>query len=475
MQFQSEPNRDRVDAVDRAWLRMDDPTNHMVVTALLLFEGELDGARVRALLRERLAGIPRMRASVEAGTLGLWHRWREHERFDVDAHVCESALPEPGDEAALNAMIGETMSKPLDPQQPLWELHVIHGLRDVQGARAAVLTRVHHALGDGIAQMLLLLSLTDIEPNSSRANPLRELFTMDARARPQDLKAARRFIHEVMPHGMKLLLRGDLRQLEDHRHQPDLGRQARRLAGASRSLASLLLRRPDVSTVLRGSLGVGKRAACSTALPLDRVHAISHELGVTIHDLLLTALCGGLRRYLLDRRESPEGVELRAAVPINLRGLAEMAKLGNRFGLLFLTLPIHLSEPDERLAELRRRMLALEHSAEPLVTYAVLDLIGHTPKLFEELVLDYFARRVSLVVTNVPGPERPLWLAGQKLAGMMFWVPQSGRVGLGVSICSYAGHVRLGIASDAGLIPEPARIIAGFQAEFDELAERAKI
>lgn len=470
MQTVSQPNRGRVDAVDRAWLRMDDPTNHMVVTALLLFEGELDGARVRALIRERVGWIARMRACVEAGTLGLFHRWREREAFDVDAHVRESVLSEPGDEASLHALVGEAMSQPLDPGRPLWELHVIHGLREVEGARSALLTRVHHALGDGIAQMLLLLSLTDLEPNPIGPNPLRELFTTG----PQGIDAARRFIHEIMPHGMGLLLRGDLQQLEGHRHHRDLGWQARRLAGATRSLASLVLRRPDASTVLRGSLGVDKRAAWSRALPLEHVHAVSQTLGVTINDLLLAALCGGLRRYLIERGEPPDGVELRAAVPINLRGLAEMAKLGNRFGLLFLTLPIHLVEPHQRLEELRRRMLALEHSAEPLVTWAILDVMGYSPKLVERLILAYFAQRVSMVMTNMPGPEQPLWLAGEKLAGMMFWVPQSGRVGLGVSICSYAREVRLGIACDAGLIPEPARIIAGFHAELDALAEQTK-
>lgn len=446
---------------------MDLPTNHMVVTALLLIEGELDPARVRATVRERVGWIARMRTAVEPGPLGLWHRFTAPRELDLDAHVIVRELARPGDEASLHAYVGEAMSEGLDPDRPLWQLVVIRGLDSVDGARSALLARVHHALGDGMAQMLLLLSLTDLEPQACGPNPLRGLFDApDLRG----LDSARRFVKQLMPAGMRLLLRGDHQQLEGHSHRRDLAWQTKRLIGATRSLASLVLRRPDASTVLRGPLSVAKRAAWSRPLALTELHASAHALGVTINDLLLAALCGALRRYLLERGESPEGVELRAAVPINLRGLADMAQLGNRFGLLFLTLPVHLADPRERLAELRRRMLALEHSAEPLVTWAILDLMGHSPKLVERLILAYFAQRVSMVMTNMPGPEQPLWLAGERLRGLMFWVPQSGRVGLGVSICSYAGEVRLGVASDAGLIPDPARIVAAFHAELDAMA-----
>jgi WS/DGAT/MGAT family acyltransferase len=446
---------------------MEHPTNHMVVTALLLFEGELAPARVRGLVRERLGVIARMRAHVAAGPLALWHHLEVHDEreLDLDLHVREHELAAPGDDATLHAFVSETMSRPLEPSRPLWELCVVRGLR-AGGHRSALLARVHHALGDGIAQMLLLLSLTDLEPEGAAHNPLRGLFERG----PAGVAAARAFVHRIMPHGMRLLLRGDHQALEGADHRRDLDWQGRRLAGAVRSLASLVARKPDTSTILRGHLGEPKRAAWSRPLALDSLSRSAHALGVTINDLLLAALCGALRRYLLARGESPAGVELRAAVPINLRGLADMAALGNRFGLLFLTLPIDIVDPRERLAVLHRRMTALEHSAEPLVTWAILGVMGYAPKLVEQLILAYFAQRVSMVMTNVPGPEQPLWLAGQRMSGLMFWVPQSGRVGLGISICSYAGEVRLGVASDAGLVPEPSDLVAGFHAELASLA-----
>src|SRR5690606_17810286 len=123
------------------------------------------------------------------------------------------------------------------------------------------------------------------------------------------------------------------------------------------------------------------------------------------------------------------------------------------------TLPVGIGDPRARLAEIHRRMDALKHSVEPLVTWGILELMGSSPKLVERLILDYFAKRVSFVMTNVPGPERPLYLAGRKLDGIMFWAPQSGRVSLGVSMFSYAGTLRLGIACDAERVPDPEQLI----------------
>ncbi len=462
----------RISAVDRAWLRMDDPTNRMVITGLLLLEGSLSRARLVELVRERIGWIDRLRAHVEPGV--LWDRWVESVGHDLEGHVREASLPAPADDAALHAQVSSLVSEGLDPRRPLWELTLLHGL---PGGGTGLLARVHHAVGDGFALMLVLLSLTDLEPAPRETSPLRELFRRDG----IELERAREFVHELMPQGMKLLLRGASwrggvqarTRARAVGRAPVLPYRLRDIAAAGASLGSLVLRRPDASTVFRGRLGVPKRVAWSGAVSLSRLQSLRAGIGGTINDIVLTAMTGGLRRYLIERGESPEGVELRAAVPINLRGLDDMASMGNRFGLLFLGLPVGVADPSERLRELRTRMQALEHSAEPLVTSAVLDLIGRGPKLLERSIVAYFAQRVSFVMTNVPGPERPLYLAGRRMTGLLFWAPQSGRVGLGVSICSYDGALRVGVSSDARLVPDPDRIIAGFEAELEAMQARA--
>ncbi len=461
----------RMGSVDRAWLRMDVPANLMVVNALLLLAEPLSREQLRELVATRLSWIRRMRLQVTPGR--VWHRWTERE-LDLDAHVYEHTLPAPGDDAALRALISELVSTPLAPERPLWQLHVIQGHAGAGEQRgSAILARVHHSVGDGLALLLVLLSLTDLEAEPGQQNPLLSLFARRGDAR-EAVERAREFIREVMPTGMKLMLHQDLLgpRDDDERRSKALDTAARiaRLTGAAaRDLASLLLRRPDSATVFRGRLDVQKRVAWSRPIPLSELREQCHALGSTINDVLLTATTGGLRRYILARGDNPDGVEMRAAIPVNLRRFAELAKLGNRFGLVSLTLPVGIADPDARLAEIHRRMDELKHSVEPLVTWGILELMGRSPKLVERLILDYFAKRVSFVMTNVPGPERPLYLAGRKLTGLMFWAPQSGRVGLGISMFSYAGTVRVGIACDAGLVPDPERLIDAFHEELDLL------
>lgn len=462
-------------SVDRAWLRMDDPTNLMVVNAVLWLAEPLPRAALEPVLALRLAWLRRMREHPEHSA--LWTHWAAGS-FALAGHVHEHEL-DGAEGSEVEDFISGLVSEPLDPCRPLWALHLIH--RPGQGT--VVLTRVHHSVGDGIAQLLLLLALTDEAPPAANASPgdhpLRPLFEGG------DLDGPRRFIRALMPTGMKLLLHADHLALDASERDPDPRTWARSLPERSyrlarrgarfglavgRDLASLLLRRPDSPTPFRGQLGVAKRVAWSPPLTLAAIKRAAHRRDSTVNDYLVAAMTGALRRYIVARGRSPEGLEIRAAVPINLRGLAGLRDLGNRFGLVFLTLPVGLPDARARLAEVHRRMDALKHSVEPAVTWAILELMGATPSVVEGLILDYFAKRVSFVMTNMPGPERRVYLAGREIEGLMFWVPQSGRVGLGLSICSYAGELRVGVAADARLVPDPRRLVDAFTAELDALA-----
>ena len=193
-------------------------------------------------------------------------------------------------------------------------------------------------------------------------------------------------------------------------------------------------------------------------------------MGGTINDTLMAAVSGALRRYMLDRGESPDGLDIRAMVPVNLRSPDEaLKKLGNHFALVLMALPIGIEDPLERFLVVKARMDELKDSPEPAVVYTVLQVMGLAPAEIEKLGVEFYAAKTSLVLTNVPGPREKLYFAGNKIDKLMFWVPQSGRMGLGVSIISYAGEVIVGVITDQGLVPDPETIVAHFHADFEEM------
>lgn len=457
----------RVAPVDLAWLRMDEPANLMQINGVLVFDRHLPREALARVLEERLLPIPRFRQRPVGSIVSGRMVWQEDPAFDLDHHLEEVDLPEPGDDAALRPVIWERLSRPLDPERPLWCFHLVHNYH----GGSAVIGRLHHSIGDGIALMMVLLSLTDRSPGAPARpeeatdeqpfNPFTALFSRGSHA----IETVRAHAEELMPEGMKLLL------------QPvEALRRTNRLltgAAAASALGRLTLRSADPATLLKGPLGVAKRAAWSGPIAVDEVKRLAAASGGRMNDLLLTAAAGGLRRYLERRGQPPDGLTFRAAVPVNLRPLEEMASLGNQFGLIFLPLPVGVADPGERHRRLRRLLGALKHSAEPLVVYGVLKALGMVPYRVQKALVDLFATKATVVMTSVPGPVEPLYLAGRRLSNMFFWVPQAGRVGVGLSILSYAGEVRLGVATDAGLVPDPDAIVGGFYDELEALDRRA--
>ena len=443
--------RTPLSSVDAAWLRMEDPTNLMMVTGVLMFDERLDPARVREVLEQRLLAFPRFRQRVEEPPLRLGPpQWVTDERFDLDAHLHRVALPSPGDKRALEAFVSDLLSTPLDFSKPLWQTHLVE-----HGSGSVLVSRIHHCIADGIALIQVLLSLTDTEPEPLA--PTGPLPGGDGGGAPAVLDAA----GWLARMGLELL--GD----------PGRALQAAGLgAAAAATLAQLSLLPPDPRTSLKGRLGVSKRAAWSEPFPLQRVKAAGARAGATINDVLVAASAGALRGYLQARGEQVDGLEIRVAVPVNLRPLEEAHRLGNRFGLAFLSLPLGIADPGERVAETKRRMDEVKASLQPAVALAVLNAIGFAPSPVQPLAVEFFGSKASAVLTNVPGPRQELYFAGSRLRRAMFWVPQSGRLGLGISILSYNGEVLDGVASDAGLVPDPERIVAEFEADLERLLPR---
>jgi diacylglycerol O-acyltransferase / wax synthase len=205
-------------------------------------------------------------------------------------------------------------------------------------------------------------------------------------------------------------------------------------------------------------------------IPLEEVKAVSKALNCSINDVLLSCVAGAIGEYLKALGDNVAGQEIRAMIPVNLRPLDQAHKLGNRFGLVPLVLPIGMENPIERVYEIRRRMNALKGSTQPLLAFGLLAVAGLLPKAGQEALLRLFGTKTTAVMTNVPGPREKLKLLGATLEQCMFWVPQSGDIGLGVSILSYGGGVQFGVITDTQLCPDPQQMIDEFEPEFARLS-----
>jgi WS/DGAT/MGAT family acyltransferase len=243
----------------------------------------------------------------------------------------------------------------------------------------------------------------------------------------------------------------------------------------TRALTKMLLTGSDADTVLKGELGVAQRVASTRPIRLADVKRTGQATGTTVNDVMLSAVTGALRSYLIER-DSPV-VEIRASVPINLRPLSDQIprELGNKFGLALLTLPIGIHDPQERLAVIHRRMAEIKDSSEGAVSYIVLRVAGMTPRNIERVLTDVSTARASAVMTNVPGPPHPVYLAGTPVRGILAWAPKPGSLSMCVTIFSYNGEITVGLAVDAGLIPDPERILAGVAYELAELRRLASL
>jgi len=439
------PKTESFAAADSAWWRMEEPANLMMITGVLTFEGALEFGRVREMLERRLADrYDRFRMKVVEGGLPLIGglRWVEDEQFSMDYHLQRTSLDEPGDMPELQKRVSELMSTPLDYDRPLWQFHYVDNYQH----GSALIVRLHHCIADGMALVQVLLSLDD-EPSAREP-------------------AAKRREKESRSHS----------SFESLLNLPSLVlAPLRATLGITTVLARLAAMGADPDTVFRGPLGKRKIAIWSDPIPLDKVKFIGRQLGGTVNDVLLSTMAGALRIYMDQRgRDLEHGESLRAVVPVNLRRPDEPLTLGNRFGTVFLTLPVGTWDPVERLHALKHSMDRLKRSPEAAVIFGLLQILGKTAERLLIAVVDLLGRNATAVMTNVPGPREPILFVGQKIRSLMFWVPQSGKLGLGVSVLSYTGQVRIGIATDAGLVPDPERIIDAYHHALAALHERAE-
>jgi WS/DGAT/MGAT family acyltransferase len=459
----SDPRRERMSSVDTAWLRMDRPGNLMVICGVLLFEDRIDVRRLRKVVAERFLRFARFRQRpVQDAAVASWET---DQAFDLDRHVIDAKLRGACAKRALQAFVSRLASRPLPPGRPLWQFHLIENF----DGGSAVVARIHHCYADGIALIQVMLSLTDAGRRGPPAMPAPRPVPRDGKRDDEgELSLAAPIANAVQSAiriGSTLIEKG----VELWQDPAKAIALAARGTALTAEIAKLALMAQDSPTRFKGKPGGGKKVAWADPLPLAEVKAVGKALGASVNDVLLACVAGALRGYLADKGDGVDGVMIRALVPVNLRPPEQAHELGNQFGLVFLELPIGIGNPVQRLYALRANMRALKDSLQPVLALGLLAAMGAGPKMLQEQLLDALARNATAVMTNVPGPQRPLYLAGARMESLMFWVPQSGDIGIGVSILSYDGEVRFGLIADRALVPDPERVIARFVPEFEKL------
>lgn len=450
--------REPLSGADNAWRRMGQTDNLMTITGILWFDRQVEYEELCARLEERLLRFDRFTQKVGGRKRRLRRPyWETLDDFDIESHVYDISLSEPADDATFQEFIGRLMSRPLDERRPLWEAFLVEDVDDGEGNAVAI--RINHSLGDGFALLYVLLGLVD--------NPEEIQFPIG---------------NMPSPPGVDAELNGPTADSgtakpgfeSDSGSSPDEGASLSGMrfgklgaaAGVVKGIYDLVAMPDEAETSLRGEIGPAKRAGWTDEIDLDRVKEIKRAHDATINDVLLAVTAGALRRLLEERGEETEGLQLRCTAPVNLKPMAKRdEQLGNGFGLAFLPLPVGVEDLGERIQTVRDQTGIQKVGIEAFLMYSLLRVGGWVPEIVQQQVMEFFEDRSTGVVTNVPGPMDTVNLAGAEVTDMVFWVPQAIDQGVGISLLTYDNSVRVGIAADKHLIPEPSNLAAHFEAE----------
>jgi len=446
---------------DRSSLAAELGAVNMAVGGLLLFEDGPGMAyeRVAERVEDRLHLVPRYRQRIQGTAAGFANPvWIDDDGFDIGWHVRRAALPAPGGEAELAELVGREMSRRLDRSRPLWELTVITG---IEGGRAGLLAKMHHALVDGVAAVDIGTVLLD---------PSSEPLDIPAPEEPWEPRSYDRTRHLArlaatpIVRAQKLLLDSATRALA-----PDPRRAAGDLKSATELLVQLAKTRPSAPmTPLNAGLGPNRRFAFAAA-PLADLKRAGKAEGGTVNDALLAAVAGMLRHYL-DAAGEPTRKPLVALVPVSVRRPGEEG--GNAISTVLVDLPVDTPDPKERIARIHAAMTEIKDSAAIRAGALLVGAGGWAPPLVSSTLASATGRlrAFNIVVSNVPGPQQPFWLNGCRLLAVHPAVPLNpGTQGLSVGIVSYDGTVCFGLLADRDLDPPLAIAADGLRAALDEL------
>jgi diacylglycerol O-acyltransferase / wax synthase len=465
-------NPNRLSALDSTFLHLeDDSTAHMHVASVMVFEGKAPTPQelVDHIL-SRLHLVPRYRQRLAYVPLGQGRPvWTDDPHFNPRYHIRHTALPRPADDAALKQLAGRLFSQRLDRSKPLWEFWLV---QHMSGGRFALIAKAHHALVDGISGVDITTVLFDTTPGGDGPSPSRPVIPWTARPLPGSAKLLgealleRTTVPGEMTRGARALLRAPRRaatQLKDG--LASIGASA--LAG---------INAPAPPSPFNVDIGPHRRYTFLDG-DLAQFKAIKDALGGTLNDVVLASVSLALGRYLRAQGYDTEGLVLKAMVPVSVRAESDRGALGNQVAAMWAPLPVGVEDPVECLRRIGSEMESLKESGQAVGAQALVNLAGFAPPtiLSQAARLQARQRFFNLVVTNVPGPQFPLYLLGHRMQVLYPVVPLARRQALGIAVMSYDGHLGFGLLGDYDALPGLEQIVRDLRTAIASLARAAKV
>src|SRR5918992_2619691 len=459
---------DRLSALDASFLHLEDSSSHMHVASVMLFEGSPPPYdELLEAIDRRLALVPRYRQRLAFVPLGQGRpMWVDDPHLNLHYHVRATALPSPGTEEQLKDLAGRVFSQQLDRDKPLWELWLVEG---VEGDRFALLTKTRHALVDGVSGVDIATVLFDTAPvPEAPPDPGRGWLPRPLPSRAQLLAEAlleRATVPAEIVRTVRAVLRGP-RQIAAGLRDAAVGVGAMAWAGLN----------PAPPSPYNRPIGPHRRFTWTRAQLAD-LKAIKNELGGTVNDVVLTTVTGGLGRHLRRRGHDTDGLELKAMVPVSVRSDLEHGELGNRVAAMMAPLPVWCQEPLARLEIVHESMGHLKEGGQAVGAQVLTQLTGFASPTVMGQAARLFSRQryFNLVVTNVPGPQLPLYLMGREMLEPFPMVPLAENQALGVAIMSYNGRINFGLVGDYDAMADLDQLARDFQASLAELADAAGV
>jgi diacylglycerol O-acyltransferase len=458
------PNPDRLTGLDSSFLHLEAGAAHMHVAACAVFDGEPPAyEELLEAVDSRLHLVPRYRQRLAFVPLSQGRPvWVDDPHFRLGFHVRHTALPSPGDDAQLKRLAGRVFSQALDRNRPLWEIWLVEGMSD---GRFAMLFKNHHALVDGISGVDIATVLFDTCPDPAPVAP-----------------PAHGWVPRPLPTGVQLLADA---LIERATVPAEIARGVRAVARGPRQFAGRLSEavsgvgamalgglRPAPQTALNTQIGPHRRFTW-VSVDLGELKAIKNFAGATVNDVVLAAVAGALGRFLRRRGEDTEQLVLKAMVPVSVRADAERGALGNRVAAMWAPLPVGVEDPGRRLELISEAMVEVKESGQAVGAQMLTELSGFAPPTIVAQAARLQARQrlFNLVVTNVPGPQLPLYVLGRELSAIYPMVPLAENTALGIALMSYNGGVHFGLCSDYDALPDIELLADDLRAEVGALSQ----